>query len=52
MGDLAVLQLARKVPRLMPGYPSGGGGMSAIGSVRQMASLHKSQPQEAVRLGP
>ncbi len=36
---VAVLQLARKVPRLMPGYPAGGGGMSAIGSVRQMASL-------------
>jgi hypothetical protein len=36
---MAVLQLARKVPRLMPGYPAGGGGMSAIGSVRQMASL-------------
>jgi hypothetical protein len=36
---VAVLQLARKVPRLMPGYPAGGGGMSAVGSVRQMASL-------------
>jgi hypothetical protein len=36
---VAVLQLARKVPRLMPGYPSGGGGISAMGSVRQMAAL-------------
>jgi len=36
---VAVLQLARKVPRLMPGYPAGGGGMSPVGSVRQMASL-------------
>jgi hypothetical protein len=36
---VAVLQLARKVPRLMPGYPAGGGGISAMGSVRQMASL-------------
>jgi TrbL/VirB6 plasmid conjugal transfer protein len=38
---VAVLQLARKVPRLMPGYPAGGGGgaSSAVGSVRLMASL-------------
>src|SRR5258708_30623534 len=37
---VAVLQLARKVPRLMPGYPAGGGGGGiAMGSVRQMASL-------------
>jgi len=35
---VAVLQLARKVPRLMPGYPAGGGG-SAVGSVRQMTTL-------------
>ncbi len=41
---VAVLHLARKVPRLMPGYPSGGGGMSAMGSVRQMASLLSSAP--------
>jgi TrbL/VirB6 plasmid conjugal transfer protein len=36
---VAVLQLARKVPRLMPGYPAGGGGGSAVSSVRQMATL-------------
>ncbi len=36
---VAVLQLARKVPRLMPGYPAGGGGGSAVASVRQMASV-------------
>ena len=37
---VAVLQLARKVPRLMPGYPTGGGGGGpALGSVRLMASL-------------
>ena len=41
---VAVLQLARKVPRLMPGYPAGGGGVSAIGSVRQMASLLTTAP--------
>jgi hypothetical protein len=38
---VAVLQLARKVPRLMPGYPAGGGGANPIVSVRQMASLFK-----------
>jgi hypothetical protein len=36
---VAVLQLARKIPRLMPGYPAGNGGGGALGSVRQMASL-------------
>jgi len=41
---VAVLQLARKVPRLMPGYPGGGGGGGAVGaaglgSVRQITSL-------------
>jgi hypothetical protein len=36
---VAVLQLARKIPRLMPGYPAGNGGGAALGSVRQMASL-------------
>jgi len=38
---VAVLQLARKVPRLMPGYPGGGGaaGAAGIGSVRQITSL-------------
>ena len=41
---VAVLQLARKVPRLMPGYPAGGGGSSAMGSVRQMASLLAAAP--------
>ncbi len=41
---VAVLQLARKVPRLMPGYPAGGGGFSAVGSVRQMASLLVAAP--------
>jgi TrbL/VirB6 plasmid conjugal transfer protein len=42
---VAVLQLARKVPRLMPGYPGGGGGgavgASGLGSVRQITSLIK-----------
>jgi hypothetical protein len=39
---VAVLQLARKVPRLMPGYPGGGtGGASGLGSVRQVTSLIK-----------
>jgi hypothetical protein len=40
---VAVLQLARKVPGLMPGYPGGGAGGagSGLGSVRQMASLLK-----------
>jgi hypothetical protein len=38
---VAVLQLARKIPRLMPGYPGGGGGAGAsgLGSVRQVTSL-------------
>jgi len=37
---VAVLQLARKVPRLMPGYPGGGaGGASGPGSIRQITSL-------------
>jgi hypothetical protein len=39
---VAVLQLARKVPRLMPGYPGGGGGgagAAGLGSVRQVTSL-------------
>ncbi|MCA1646183.1 MAG: type IV secretion system protein, partial [Chloroflexi bacterium] len=36
---VAVLQLARKVPRLMPGYPAGGGGAAGLGSVRQVASV-------------
>ncbi|MDQ6671148.1 MAG: hypothetical protein M3069_10420 [Chloroflexota bacterium] len=37
---VAVLQLARKVPRLMPGYPGGGGvAASGLGSVRQITSL-------------
>src|SRR3981081_67780 len=32
---VAVLQLARKVPRLMPGYPGGGGGGgTSLGTVR------------------
>jgi hypothetical protein len=40
---VAVLQLARKVPRLMPGYPGGGGGAGAsgLGSARQITSLIK-----------
>ncbi|MGI9148531.1 MAG: conjugal transfer protein TrbL family protein [Chloroflexota bacterium] len=39
---VAVLQLARKVPRLMPGYPGGGGGgASGFGSARQITSLIK-----------
>jgi len=40
---VSVLQLARKVPRLMPGYPGAGGGGGAVatglGSVRQISSL-------------
>jgi hypothetical protein len=38
---VAVLQLARKIPRLMPGYPgvTGVGGASGLGSVRQITSL-------------
>jgi hypothetical protein len=38
---VAVLQLARTVPRLMPGYPGGGraGGIAAIGNLRQIVSL-------------
>jgi TrbL/VirB6 plasmid conjugal transfer protein len=37
---VAVLQLARRVPRLMPGYPGGGGnGLVGIGVLRYMASL-------------
>jgi len=38
---VAVLQLARKVPRLMPGYPGGGGaaGATGVGGVRQITSL-------------
>jgi hypothetical protein len=43
---VAVLQLARKVPRLMPGYPGGGGGgggagAAGLGSMRQVTSLIK-----------
>jgi hypothetical protein len=38
---VAVLQLARKVPRLMPGYPAGGGGGAGIVGVRQMAVMLK-----------
>jgi hypothetical protein len=43
---VAVLQLARKVPRLMPGYPGGGagggaGGVAGLGNVRQITSLIK-----------
>lgn len=40
---VAVLQLARKVPRLIPGYPAGGAGTggAALVSMRQMASLFK-----------
>jgi hypothetical protein len=37
---VAVLQVARKVPRLMPGYPGGvTGGGTSLGTIRQMASL-------------
>ena len=40
---VAVLQLARTVPRLMPGYPGGGGGMvtgaAGLGAMRQIASF-------------
>jgi hypothetical protein len=38
---VAVLQLARKIPRLMPGYPggTGAGGAAGLGSVRQITSL-------------
>jgi hypothetical protein len=38
---VAVLQLARKIPRLMPGYPSGGGGngIAGMGAARQITSL-------------
>jgi hypothetical protein len=39
---VAVLQLARKIPRLMPGYPGGGGGAagtSGLVSARQISSL-------------
>ncbi len=38
---VAVLQVARKVPRLMPGYPgaAGSGGASGLRSVRQISSL-------------
>jgi hypothetical protein len=37
---VAVLQLARTVPRLMPGYPGGRmGGSPSVGGLRQVASL-------------
>jgi hypothetical protein len=39
---VAVLQLARTVPRLMPGYPGGrggGGGPATLGNLRQVISL-------------
>jgi hypothetical protein len=37
---VAVLQLARTVPRLMPGYPGGrGGGSASLGNLRQVISL-------------
>jgi hypothetical protein len=38
---VAVLQLARKVPRLIPGYPGGGGvgGGSGLAAVRFIGTL-------------
>jgi hypothetical protein len=35
---VAVLQLTRKVPRLMPGYPAGGGGGGGLATVRMLTS--------------
>jgi hypothetical protein len=37
---MAILQLARKVPRLMPGFPGGiGSAYSPLGAVRQISSV-------------
>jgi hypothetical protein len=50
MLGVAVLQLARSVPRLMPGHPlggGGGGGGGAMGSLRAMAIRQMSTPTAA-----
>ncbi|HEV7666728.1 MAG TPA: hypothetical protein VGQ62_24555, partial [Chloroflexota bacterium] len=36
---VAVLQLTRKIPGLIPGYPGGGGGGPSLGTLRQVTSL-------------
>jgi len=44
---VAVLQLTRKVPRLMPGFPGGiGTAYSALGGVRQITSVFNSSSKK------
>jgi hypothetical protein len=50
---VAVLQLARTVPRLMPGYPGGGGaavgGAAGLGAMRQIAAFIRVNGQRGAR---
>jgi hypothetical protein len=48
---VAILQLARKVPALMPGYPGGGGmgAASGLGAVRFITTLVRSSAQKGGR---
>jgi TrbL/VirB6 plasmid conjugal transfer protein len=50
---LAVLQLARKIPRLMPGYPMGSGAVPMLGvlATRSLASLFTQQRSNDNRSG-
>ena len=46
---LAVLQLARRIPRLMPGYPAGAAAMPVLGvlATRTLASMFSQQRSDS-----